>query len=266
MSITTMEQLEALPDGQSITIRTSALGEQVWQKADGLFLREGAAVRPINFVGAVNAGQVTTGGVTDRIGQAYGDIRSGWLVYSQEGETLHTLRFTPGAQPVVESHPRSFFGTRDSNWTRPDWAGPMAQVARQLHEARNAPARAGIEVDGLHRFIAERDWYDTDDRDALDGWLADQGHAREVEHDVSVRMWGTVPMTVSHSDARETLGMATDFDIVDVSTVEVEWERTVTFAKIGTGGGCTCGEVSSTDLDPWLPSGASLADYEVECA
>lgn len=261
MSITTIEQLEALPAGAQITVTSTALGDQRWEKGDGVLVREGAAVRPITFIGAINAGQVRMVGeeaptAPSRVGRVYhaGPIR--WVIHTEDPNgDLYSMRFDEGsATYTLEDHRPSFFGDA---WNTERWGPAVASMARDLYEAQKAtPAPAGLDVERLHAFISERSWYDTDDRHALDEFLTREGYSREAEHATSVRMWGSLP--VSH----ETLGLDSS---VELENNTVDWTKVVTVTR--TGVGCTCEEVSRDDMHEYVPTGGTLDDFEViDCA
>lgn len=289
MTITTMEQLEAIPEGGTITVASTTIGNRTWSKVPDGWSYDGAVVRSINFIGAVEAGTVTTGDGPPAVGDLYVEAGHHHLILAIPDDNAWVAQFYDNRFQRLQHRPLTYFIDNDlakvGEGDRPAWCDMAMTMGAALHEmngsrqnyiAENTRIQIALNtanarvrelertpvtpefIRGLHEQLT---YHEVDD---LDDWLADQGHGREAEHEIDVTINGTIRTHFDTSDAREALGLGSDFEIESVGHTDVEFSRNVTVIK--TGVGCQCDEVTREDLTGYLPDNVT-GDwaFSVEC-
>lgn len=280
MSVTTVEQLNELPEGVEVVVR-EATGAKNWIKqADG-HLVCGDLRLPVGFfTGPVMAGIVST--ASDRP-LAVGDV----IAYRTDMEVYVVLTLLPDQGPTYcraalfqNARGRSTFrgvrefsfgtGYNEGNWERLSqtqieeryphlgmWVLGLTALDSSVMEAERVRVAERAERREAQNQVNTL----TRDVQRLSAQLAAATPAEPMtEHVSDVRLYltTTVPITDAVLDL---VGISVD-DVTETEPGQVNWDKVVKVTN--TGVGCTCTMI--TDVTPYIPSGSTLADYEVNCA
>lgn len=249
MSITTMEELEALPTGTTIKVANRRLGNKMYTRSAGGFTVDGTEIEAAYFVGHVTAGQVTN--------YAHGDPETGdhfvagrhrYIVIGVDDE-VHLMQFHgDGWQSILHrplTETRGFRWTRVAPADRPAWHDQAFALGTQMRSMQAENERLAAEVNSTVRDLraAQRD-------------LTRFRESRAAQVQVVVTGVTRLPLEKAAGEVPEK---ATVVDVV------ASWRRefTITTEPVS---GCQCGTVTRAKVAEMLGiEESSDFGFQVDC-
>lgn len=287
MSITSMEELEALEAGAAVLLRSALNGDQRWERVEGGFKQpEGTTVvKPAHFVGYLSGGLVQR---EDRPMFAEGALLAvgdyHLLLVDQREGAWRCVQFYRGRINSNPTMPEETIRTARYATVPTEQIPGLASItvlARMYYQqvdlgrARSAATASRVQevvppglVAALHNYAAEVDGPADGDLDSI---LTQYGIGRVADHVSTVSISGTTTLGTDYDEVAERLTDGRpDRDLVidDVSDLVVRWSKQVRVTRSTVGGECWCDNVEQSDLDQYVPANADRDDwsFEATCA
>ncbi len=160
MTISTMEELEALAPGTSVKVTGRRLGERIFERTRTGFAANGVEVEPRFFAGHVEAGQV--------VNFSHGDPEPGdhyvagvhrYVIVSVTDDGVTIMQFSRGRwqnmirRPMTET--RGFTWTRVAPEQRPEWHDMAYALGAQMSGVQAESARVAQQWNEAQRELGQ---------------------------------------------------------------------------------------------------------------
>jgi hypothetical protein len=289
--IETMEQLEEVPVGESITVTDMDNTRKEFTRTDfGWANGDGATIPADLLLGAVTGGRVNRSEPPLRHGTwlrriahpailrvliernndmlwSYLDITPGGVGYNHgatEAGVLRNYEVIPAARVEADGALTTYYrlacqfhATRTAGERLRAENGELVQRITTLNEDLSRTRQQFPEnfVRDLHRVA------DNVSDHRLDNLLVEYEIGREREWQVEVALSGFSDVSPDNDDIER--GFDDDFSVDEVSgSVRVDWSRTVTLSLVGVT--CVCEDIDNDLLTNYLPGDYESWDWEIE--
>jgi hypothetical protein len=258
MTITTTADLERVPIGDFVRVNKDR--NQIFQRVERGFARDGVPLDLSAFSGALKAGLVETFDASIHPGDWFqhpGYPHRYDLVVNQTSHGWRVIRVRDGHfYAVTESNMSQLLTMTkaDVPVTKQQALTILLESVQQLAEVVE-PTLSSSQVADLHDFA------NNVDLEGFDDLLHQIGIGRGANHTIAIRITGTSTVTPDNKHAQHLLGDGFAIDKVEQGEVTVTWTKVVTVDRYGIG--CQCHLITDDDVAPHLPPGTTAHTWTV---